>query len=181
VNHSAPLTIRPELVQDHPATEALALAAFAPDERVAELVRQLRASDVLIAQLNLVAEVAGQLVGHLMLSRAPIESGHTVALLSPLGVLPAYQRGGVGTALVGYALAWLAQSDFPVVVLEGVPAYYPRFGFTSAHAMGILSPFALPPQVWQALRLPAYQERVRGVVQYPEPFAFLHPPEPTGQ
>ena len=34
------ITIRPEHPTDHAATEALALAAFAPDERVAELVRR---------------------------------------------------------------------------------------------------------------------------------------------
>jgi putative acetyltransferase len=80
-----------------------------------------------------------------------------------------------------HALAWLRRSNYPVVVLEGVPAYYPRFGFTSAHAMGILPPFALPQAAWQALRLPAYQATVQGVVHNPEPFAFLHPSEPGAE
>lgn len=110
-----------------------------------------------------------------MFSQAAITSGHTLALSSPLGVLPAYQRRGVGTALVEYALNWLKKSSFPGVVLEGVPACYPRFGFTSAYAMGINPPFPLPESVWQAYRLPAYQEAVKGTVRYPEPFDFLHP------
>jgi putative acetyltransferase len=167
------ITIRNEQLSDHHATEALALAAFAPDERVAELVRKLRVSDALIPELNLVAEVDGVLVGHLMFSQARLTSGHTLALLSPLGVLPAYQRRNVGSTLVHHALSWLRKSHFPVVVLQGVPSYYPRFGFTSAQAMGIEPPFALPESVWQAYRLPAYREDVVGKVTYPEPFDFL--------
>lgn len=173
------MTIRNETVTDYAQTEALALAAFAPDRRVAELVRKLRTSEALIPELNLVAEVDGVLAGHLMFSRATITSGHTVALLSPLGVLPNFQRRKVGTTLVEYALNWLKRADFPVVVLEGVPAYYPRFGFTSAHALGINPPYPLPEPVWQAHRLPAYQKTVKGTVHYPEPFDFLHSGDET--
>ncbi|GAB3223404.1 GNAT family N-acetyltransferase [Spirosoma arcticum] len=173
------ITIRNETVTDYALTEALVLAAFAPDVRVAELVRKLRTSEALIPELNLVAEVDGVLVGHLMFSRATITSGHAVALLSPLGVLPTYQRRKVGTSLVEHALSWLRKSDFRVVVLEGVPAYYPRFGFTSAHALGIEPPFSLPESVWQAYRLPAFQEAVKGTVIYPEPFDFLHSEDET--
>lgn len=174
---SVTIRIRNESLADYALTESLALDAFAPDVRVAELVRKLRVSEALIPELNLVAEVDGVLAGHLMFSQATITSGHTVALLSPLGVLPTYQRRTVGTSLVEYALNWLRKSSFPVVVLEGVPAYYPRFGFTSAHAMGIEPPFPLPEPVWQAYRLPAYQDAVKGRVQYPEPFDFLHSDE----
>lgn len=171
------VTIRPEQMNDQRATEALALAAFAPDQRVAELVRKLRASAALIPELNLVAEVNGVVAGHIMFSRARITSGHSVALLSPLGVLPAYQRQQIGSALVRYALAWLNKSGYPVVILEGVPAYYPRFGFRPAHTLGIEPPYPLPEPVWQAYRLPAYQDSVRGTVTYPEPFDFLRPSE----
>lgn len=79
------IIIRQEQSPDHQATEALALAAFDPDPRVAELVRRLQASDSLITELNLVAQIQDTIVGHLMFSRARITSGHEVALLSPLG------------------------------------------------------------------------------------------------
>lgn len=168
------VSIRPELQADYAATEALARAAFAPDERVAELVRRLRRSEALIQELNLVAEEDGLLVGHLMFSRAMITSGHSLALLSPLGVLPRYQRRGVGTFLINYAIHWLTKSPFPAIVLEGVPSYYPRFGFSSAYALGIEPPFPLPAGAWQAYRLPAYDRAVKGQVVYPQPFDFLH-------
>lgn len=121
------------------------------------------------------AQVEALLVGHLMVSRAVITSGHTLALLSPLGVLPGYQRQGVGSALVKEALARLRQLSFPVVVLEGAPDYYPHLGFDSAHALGIAPPYSLPTAVWQAYRLPAYQGTERGQLTYPPAFDFLHP------
>ena len=166
--------IRNEHASDCSAVEAIALAAFAPDVHVAELVRKLRASDALIPELNLIAEVDGVVAGHLMFSRAAMSSGHTAALLSPLGVLPKYQRQGVGSTLMHHAMNWLRASDFPVVVVEGVPEYYPHFGFSSAHAMGIEPPFPLPEPPWMAYRLPAYRESVKGTVAYPKPFDFLH-------
>lgn len=171
-----PLTIRVRQEQnsDHQATEALALAAFDPDPRIAELVRRLRASDALIPELNLVAQVENTIVGHLMFSRARITSGHQLALLSPLGVLPTFQRQHVGTALMHHALTWLETSPYHLIILEGVPSYYPRFGFIPAHPLGIDPPFDLPPAVWPAYRLPAYSAQVRGMVHYPEPFDFLH-------
>lgn len=168
------MSVRHERSGDFAATEAIALAAFAPDVRVSELVRRLRASPSLIPQLNLVAEINGVVAGHLMFSRAALTPSYEVALLSPLGVLPAYQRRGVGSLLVHHALEWLKTSEFPVVVLEGVPAYYPRFGFTSAHELGIEPPFPLPKEVWQACRLAAYQKGVKGTIAYPEAFDFLH-------
>lgn len=171
-----PLTIcvRQEQSADHQATEALALAAFDPDPRVAELVRRLRALDALITELNLVAQVEHTIVGHIMFSRARISSGHELALLSPLSVLPTFQRQQIGTALMHYALTWLEASPYPLVILEGVPWYYPRFGFVPAHPLGIDPPFDLPQAVWQAYRLPAYSAQVKGMVHYPEPFDFLH-------
>ena len=168
------IRVRQEQSADHQATEALALAAFDPDPRVAELVRRLRASSSLITELNLVAQVENTIVGHLMVSRARITSGHDLALLSPLGVLPTFQRQHIGSALMQYALTWLEASPYPLVILEGVPSYYPRFGFVAAHPLGIDPPFDLPQAVWQAYCLPAYSAQVKGIVHYPNPFDFLH-------
>lgn len=170
-------SVRNEQPGDFAATETIALAAFAPDVRVSELVRRLRASPSLIPQLNLVAEINGVVAGHIMFSRATLTPGYEAALLSPLGVLPAYQRRGVGSLLVYHAIEWLKTSEFPIVVLEGVPVYYPRFGFTSAHELGIEPPFPLPKEVWQAYRLPAYRRDVKGTIAYPEAFDFLHTEE----
>jgi putative acetyltransferase len=169
------IQIRNECPTDHEATEALALAAFAPDVRVAELVRELRVSPWLIPELNLVAVVEGMVAGHIMFSRARLGDEYEVALLSPLGVLPEYQKQGVGSSLVRHALEWLASSAFPLVVLEGIPDYYPRFGFTLAYDMGIEPPYPVWRPAWQAYCLPTCHDAVRGKIVYPEAFDFLHP------
>jgi putative acetyltransferase len=44
-----------------------------------------------------------------------------VQVLSPLAVLPAWQRKGMGAALVRRGLELMAESDAPVVFVEGPP------------------------------------------------------------
>ena len=168
------IVIRHENPSDYKAVEAIALGAFAPDTRVAELVRKLRSSPSLIPELNLVAEASGVVAGHIMFSRAELDSGCEVPLLSPLGVRPSFQRRNVGSRLVTHALHHLKSSDFPFVILEGVPGYYPRFGFVLASTLGIEPPYPVPEAAWQAYPLPAYQPYFKGKIKYPEPFDFLY-------
>jgi putative acetyltransferase len=69
----------------------------------------------------------------------------------------------------------------PAIVLLGHPAYYPRFGFESARALGIEPPDdRIPDAPWMARKLSAYDPDVRGRVVYPPPFADasdVPPPE----
>ena len=61
------------------------------------------------------------------------------------------------------------------MLVEGIPAYYPRFGFMSATALGLERPDErIPDQAWLALPLSAYDPSIRGRVVYP-PF-FPGPP-----
>jgi putative acetyltransferase len=60
--------------------------------------------------------------------------------LGPIGVLPAAQGRGVGTALM-YALLGAAQAGGETLVgLLGEPAYYGRFGVVAATDVGITPP-----------------------------------------
>jgi putative acetyltransferase len=61
----------------------------------------------------------------------------------------------------------------PLVVVLGHPAYYPRFGFEPADALGVLAPFEVPVEAWMAYRLPAYGPGARGTVGYPDAFAAV--------
>ncbi|GAA1015973.1 hypothetical protein Aple_011170 [Acrocarpospora pleiomorpha] len=64
--------------------------------------------------LTLVAEHAGQVVGHVMFTRSLLDAPRrlvNVQALSPLGVLPEHQRQGIGSALVRAGLSTLSQSD----------------------------------------------------------------------
>jgi putative acetyltransferase len=170
--------IRRERPADHAAVRAVHRAAFAPDGRpepdVAEawLVDQLRADAGWLPHLSLVAVSGARVVGHVMASRAVVEpAGEPVLGLGPLGVEPAEQRRGVGSALVHAVLAAAEARDERLVGLLGDPAYYGRFGFVAGAEHGVLP----PDPGWGA----AFQVRVLagpvagGWFRYAEPFDRL--------
>jgi predicted N-acetyltransferase YhbS len=64
----------------------------------------------------------------------PVPSSHRVCLLGPLAVKPAYQRTGVGAALVMTGLGAALRSHIEKVFVVGHPSYYGRFGFRPARA-----------------------------------------------
>lgn len=77
---------------DEAATvHALHLAAFVPCVVEARLLDELRADGDLVAPLCLVAEVDGEVAGHVAISRGRVDEVPRLAL-GPLGVLPRLQR-----------------------------------------------------------------------------------------
>ena len=68
------------------------------------------------------------------------ETGERVLQLSPLGVLPAHQRRGHGSELVRASLDAVRAAGEPLLLVEGAPAYYGRFGFVRADELGLLPP-----------------------------------------
>jgi putative acetyltransferase len=167
------LDLRPEAAGDHAAIRHVHDRAFAPSRDEARLVDALREAGDLVPELCLVALTGGEVVGHIAFSRARLESGHTVLALAPMGVLPAYQRGGVGTALVREGLALAAGTGLPLVVVLGHPKYYPRFGFEPGDAYGVVDPYGAPREAWMVHRLPAYDPAARGLVTYAEAFSAV--------
>jgi putative acetyltransferase len=138
--------------------------------RRANLVDALRSFGASVPWLCLVA-LAGDSVVDIAFSRAHLDSGHPLLVLAPMGVLPAHQGRGAGAALVSEGLRRAAETEFPLVAVVGHAAYYPRFGFEPAAALGLEAPFDLPAEAWRAYRLPEYTPAARGTVVYPEAFA----------
>jgi putative acetyltransferase len=136
----------------------------------ADLVDALRASESWLPELSLVAVEDGLVIGHVLFTRAALDSGFPVLALAPMGVTPDRQRAGVGTALLREGLRRAATTDFPLVVVVGHAGYYPRFGFEPARGLGLSPPFPVPDEAWMALRLPAHDPRARGRVVYPPAF-----------
>ena len=135
--------VRRERAGDAEEIRAVHRAAFARDDGTEPvepgLVDALRADPGWLAHLSLVAEVDGRLAGHVLGSRAHVEDAPAVGV-GPVGVLPAFQGRGVGTALV-HALLGAAQArDETLVGLLGEPGYYRRFGFGPAADLGVRSP-----------------------------------------
>jgi putative acetyltransferase len=171
------LRIQPETAQDHAAVRAAVQAAFVSHRRVADLVELIRESPHFVPELSLVAKDADEVVGHVMLSHADLvdEVGirHRVLTLSPLAVLPSRQAEGIGGSLVRAGVRAADLLGEPLVVLEGSPAYYARFGFRRADEFGITIdlPDWAPPEAAMVHPLTAYDAAVRGRLDYPPAFA----------
>jgi putative acetyltransferase len=97
---------------------------------------------------------------------------HRIASLAPLAVAPDRQKQGIGSALVRESLAIADERGEPLVVLQGAPAYYSRFGFEPASAFGIQMdlPSWAPPEAAQVCRLVHYDASIRGRVVNPPAF-----------
>ena len=116
---------------DASAIRLVVAAAFGrPDEAV--IVDQVRAAHEALAEF--VAEVDGEVAGLVLFNRMKCRPPMLVAGLGPLAVAPAFQGRGIGSALVRHGLDACRQRGVRACVVLGAPAYYGRFGFTSAGA-----------------------------------------------
>ncbi|HSL58317.1 MAG TPA: N-acetyltransferase [Acidimicrobiales bacterium] len=171
------IEVRPETPADHVAIRRVVRDAF-PGPEEAQLVDALRASEVYRPELALVATVDGEVVGHVMVTRAALVDGErrrTVALLAPLAVAPDHQRRGVGAALLAEVARRAAASGEPAIVLEGDPGYYGRHGYEPAARYGIEMPLPswAPLEAAQVRWLGDPDPSLRGRVVYPPPFDDL--------
>jgi putative acetyltransferase len=164
--------VRRERPEDAAEIARLLDAAFGEQE-VSAFTSELRATDGYEPELTFVAEEEGEIVGFTMLSRVTL-GARRVLTLTPVAVRPDRQRAGVGKAVVRAAIAAADKRGEPVLLVEGVPSYYPQFGFRPAAELGIEKPDPrIPDAAWMALPLSAYDPSVRGVVVYP---GFFPPP-----
>ena len=145
--------IREERPEDRAAVRRVEEAAFGRTEE-ADIVDALRGDRAWA--LSLVAEVDGEIVGHLLFSR-----GDRAMTLGPLAVLPSHQRSGVGAALMREGLERVRE---PVVLL-GHPEYYTRFGFRPAAPLGVTNQWGIDDPAWMVRG-----ELAPGEVRFPAAF-----------
>jgi len=144
--------VRRETPEDRQAVWHVNRAAFETTDE-ANLVDALR--DGGYVEVSLVAEVGGEIVGHILFSRVTIVTtvGTVDALsLAPMAVLPEHQRQGIGSKLVESGLETCRQGGHRIVVVLGHPDFYPRFGFSAETARPIESPFE-GGEAWMAMEL----------------------------
>jgi putative acetyltransferase len=168
-----PISIRPERPGDAPQVRDIHDVAFGgPLE--GQIVDGIRGTDRWIPGGSLVAELDGTVVGHVLLSEGDLVaddgSARRIWVVGPLGVIPARQGRGVGSALMRSAIALAVERGQPVLALLGHAGYYRRFGFGSARALGLAPPQPWPDEHWLALPLPGWNNSIRGTVHYPAAF-----------
>jgi putative acetyltransferase len=168
------MTIREEQSDDVAAIRRVILEAFdGPAE--ADLVDKLRANGKFA--LSLVAELDGQVVGHILFTEVAIEDAEPSepcprALgLAPLAVLSEFQRKGVGSALMRRSLERCREMGHDAIVVVGHPEYYPKFGFLPASRYGLRCEYDVPEDVFMALELRAGAlQGIEGLVRYQTEF-----------
>jgi len=128
------------------------------------IVAALRAANSLT--VSLVAEVDGRVVGHIAFSPVTISDGTGNWFgLGPLSVLPAYQRRGIGKALIEEGLSRLKGLNAQGCCLVGHPDYYRKFGFENLPGLVLEG---VPREVFLAL---AFGQHIpRGTVTFHEAF-----------
>lgn len=173
----AGVSVRPETDVDHGRIAEVVTRAFgSPAE--ARLVAAIRDSREYIAEMALVATHDNAVVGHVMISRCTLLDDvreRTIVMLSPLAVDPSVQGSGIGGLLIRTVTAIADERGEPLVVLEGNPRYYARFGFEAASGHDIEMPLPdwAPVEAAQVLRLTADDPGIRGRVVYPASFDVL--------
>ncbi|MFN3239604.1 MAG: GNAT family N-acetyltransferase [Pseudomonadales bacterium] len=124
--------IRPEQSGDFGKITVLIDEAFAGmpyaggDE--SEVVLRLRQQNAL--SLGLLAEVDGELVGHIAFSPVKADDGSSGWFaLGPVAVFPQFQSMGIGGKLITEGLRQIQGRGGVGCMLTGNPDYYRRFGF----------------------------------------------------
>lgn len=145
------ISIRDEIKDDAGAITEVTVAAFESmeisDHTEQFIVEALRSARALT--LSLVAEMDGRVVGHIAFSPVTISDGATDWYgLGPVSVLPAYQRMGIGKALIREGLSRLKALNARGCCLVGHPQYYKKFGFENV--AGLIHE-GVPPEAFFAL------------------------------
>lgn len=134
------------------------------------IIQALRAAKALT--ISLVAEKEGRVIGHIAFSPVTLSDGtQNWYGLGPVAVLPAYQRKGIGKALVQEGLTRLRAIQAQGCCLVGHPEYYRKFGFTNTAGLAYAG---VPPHVFFILSFAGHEPQ--GLVTFHEAFKADGPP-----
>ncbi len=145
------ICVREEEKKDYRRVEEITKEAFSYPGRVERggigcpyehwMVNELRKRDgILPLSLVAVEHTNEEIVGHIICSKAEVrtENGVIPVLnMGPIGVLPEYQRRGVGKALICAMIEKAKTLGYGAILFFGRPEYYPQFGFKEASEFGV--------------------------------------------
>lgn len=98
-----------------------------------------------LPDFSIVAELGGEIVGHVISTRGYVRTpgsadGLPFLGLGPISVEPHLQRRGIGSALMRETARRAEAAGEAGIALLGSTAYYPRFGYVLAASVGIEAP-----------------------------------------
>ncbi|MGF6832717.1 putative N-acetyltransferase YhbS [Paenarthrobacter sp. TE4293] len=176
------VVLRPERPEDREEILELTAQAFSISPVTGEpvegtpievgLLRELFECDEYLPEFSIVADMGGEIIGYAISTRGWIGDLELIAL-GPIGVLPPFQKRGVGSALMRETAARATAAGEPGIALLGSPLYYPRFGYVPATSLGVQPPEPVWGDHFQLLTLPGWPDGVRGTFRYAAPFNGL--------
>ena len=162
------IEIRAENAADLAGIRQVHEQAFRPSLMEARLVDLLRQAGA--APISLVALSEHRIVGHILFSPMTIDPAPAGAIrllgLAPLGVLPAFQKQAIGSALVERGLSDCRQSGCDLVAVLGNPAYYSRFGFGPARVHGLENEYHAGDAFMLMELRPGVLQGIQGLLKY---------------
>lgn len=162
------IIIRPENEADVRAITEVTVSAFKTlaisNHTEQFIIVALRAAKALA--VSLVAEADHRVVGHIAFSPVSIsDDTQNWYGLGPVSVLPAYQRQGIGNALIKEGLSRLKNMNAHGCCLVGHPEYYKIFGFKNISGLIVEG---VPQEVFFALSFDG--QTPQGIVTFHEGF-----------
>jgi predicted N-acetyltransferase YhbS len=182
------VVLRTEKPSDREGVLALTASAFSispvtglPVEGVpveVKLLRELFECDEYLPEFSVVAEIGGEIVGHVICTRGWISNrgwARDLELLGlgPISVQPHLKRRGIGSALLRETTRRAEEAGEPGIALLGSTEYYPRFGYLPAHKLGVDAPDPAWGDHFQLLPLKAWPDGVSGAFRYAAPLQAL--------
>lgn len=155
------VNLRLEQSADYRNVEELTREAFwnyyVPGCNEHYLLHIMRSCGAFIRELDIVAEICGEIVGNIVYTKAKIfgDDGinREVLCFGPVSVLPSFWAKGIGSALIEYTIARAKELGHRAILIYGDPAYYKRFGFIPAGTYGIGTPDNMYAEALQLLEL----------------------------
>ena len=167
------LKIRQENENDYDEVYNVVKKAFETaehsDGNEQDLVVSLRKSDNFIPELSLVAIDDNKIVGYILFTKIKIGKYEELAL-APLGILPEYQKQGIGGKLIMQGHKIAKELGYHYSVVLGSEKYYPKFGYISAINYGIKPPFDASSENFMAVKLNDSVKDINGIVEYAKEF-----------
>jgi len=167
--------IRTEQPADYHTVEELTREAFwhtfwSENQQICDehlLTHKLRSIPAFVPELDLVAEVNGNIAGHIIYSVSkiiePNGTSHDMLTFGPLAVHPNFHNMGVGKALMQYSFKVAKELGYRGVLIFGHANYYPRVGFRPAREYGFTTPGGSAPDPFMAYPLyPGAFDEVQG-------------------
>ena len=139
------ITIRPETESDNRAVENLTREAFwnvyRPGCMEHYVLHCFRADPAFVPELDLVMELDGTLIGHIMYARSEIacSDGRALPIMTfgPISLAPEYKRQGYGKCLLDYSMEKAKEMGAGALAITGNILFYGKSGFVPAKSKGI--------------------------------------------